>query len=139
LDGYPAGSSTTVFTPSGTQSEQAICQGNKNATFPTLGGPTSCGCQPKEHAVLQQDVTSGTQTTFIGGVQQGSPNPVTQPGVYTNVSGCVEGNWREDDTPTTQINDAVCNRNPPAAFQDTTTAACNSFCTNKNPWIIIRQ
>src|SRR5262249_24383285 len=76
LDG--TGSSSTTFTPCGTQSEQVICQGNNVAIFPTVGGPTACGCSPKQHKVIQQDLTTGTTTTFANGVQTGTTTTTNQ-------------------------------------------------------------
>jgi len=135
LDG--TGSSSTTFTPSGTNSEQVRCQGSNTANFPTLGGPTTCGCTPTQHAVIQQDVTNGTTTTFSNGVQTGSTPTSNQ--VYTNVTGCVEGSWVEQDTPQTVMEDKVCKRSGSAnaVFSDGTTVSCNA-CSN-NRFVLIRQ
>src|SRR5207302_5653540 len=105
LDG--SASSSTVFTPTGGQSEQVLCQGNNIANFPTLGGPTACACAPKEHKVIQQDVATGTQNTYSNGVLTSSTNTTNQ--LYTNIApGCVTGNWTEADTPQTAQEDQVC-------------------------------
>jgi type IV pilus assembly protein PilY1 len=135
LDG--TGSTSTTFTPSGTQSEQVLCQGNNIATFPTLGGPTNCGCTPKQHAVIQQDLTSGTTTTFANGVQTGSTTTTNQQ--YTNVSGCVDGNWQETDTPQTVMEDKVCKRSGSSnvVFSDGTSASCSACSSNR--YVIIRE
>lgn len=135
LDG--TGSTSTTFTPSGTQSEQVLCQGNNIANFPTLGGPTNCGCTAKQHAVIQQDLTSGTTTTFANGVQTGSTATTNQQ--YTNVSGCVDGNWIETDTPQTVTEDKLCKRSGGSnvVFSDGSTASCSACSSNR--FEIIRQ
>src|SRR2546427_13013295 len=107
LDG--SGSSSTVFPPTQTQSEQVLCQGNNIANFPTLGGPTACACAPKEHKVIQQDVQTGTLNTYSNGVLTSSTSTTNQ--FYTNIApGCVTGNWTEQDTPQTATEDQVCRR-----------------------------
>ena len=137
LDG--TGSTSTTFTPSGTTSEQVLCQGNNIANFPTVGGPTNCGCQPKEHKVIQQDYTTGTTTTFANGVQTGSSSTNNQ--VYTNIApGCVAGNWVEQDTPQTVVQDVACKRGSGgsnAVFADGTTVSCNACGGSRG--VLIRQ
>ena len=136
LDGN--GSTSTTFTPSGTQSEQVICQGNNIATFPTVGGPTNCGCSPKQHRVIQQDLTTGTTVNFANGVQTGSSTTTNQK--YTDITACVEGNWTEADTPQTVTEDQACKRggSSQVVFSDGSTASCTS-CSGSKPWVIIRE
>jgi type IV pilus assembly protein PilY1 len=126
LDG--AGSSSTTFTPSGTTSEQVLCQGNNIANFPTLGGPTACGCQPKEHKVIQQDAQTGTLSTYNNGVLVSSTTTTNQ--LYTNIApACVTGTWTEQDTPQTTQEDKVCRRGAGgsvAVFSDGSMASCSS-------------
>lgn len=136
LDGN--GSSSTTFTPTSTQSEQTLCQGNNTANF-SIGGPTACGCQPKEHAVIQQDQQTGTLQTFNNGVLQSSTTTSNQ--VYTNVSGCQVANWTEQDTPQTTVEDQVCKRGTngsKAIFSDGTTGSCGA-CSTSNRYLLIRE
>jgi len=137
LDG--TGSSSTTFTPSGTTSEQVLCQGNNIANFPTLGGPTACGCQPKEHKIIQQDVQTGTLATFSNGVLVSSTTTTNQ--FYTNIApGCVAGSWAEQDTPQTTLEDKICRRGTGgsvAVFSDGTTASCSSCSSNR--FVLIRE
>jgi len=138
LDG--SGSSSTVFTPTQTQSEQVLCQGNNIANFPTLGGPTACACAPKEHKVIQQDVQTGTLNTYSNGVLTSSTSTTNQ--FYTNIApGCVTGNWTEQDTPQTATEDQVCRRGSSgnnAIFSDGSTKSCGS-CSTSNRYLVIRQ
>jgi type IV pilus assembly protein PilY1 len=138
LDG--SGSSSTVFTPTGGQSEQVLCQGNNIANFPTLGGPTACACQPKEHKVIQQDLATGTQQVYTNGVLTSSTTTTNQ--LYTNIApGCVTGNWTEQDTPQTTTEDKVCRRGTAgslAVFSDGSTKSCGS-CSNSNRYLLIRE
>jgi type IV pilus assembly protein PilY1 len=136
LDGN--GSTSTTLTPSGTTSEQALCQGNNQAVFPTLGGPTNCGCQPKEHKIIEQDVTNGTLTTFSNGVQTGSGPSSNQS--YTTIAACQTGNWNEVDTPQTVVQDKACKRGTGgsvAVFADGSTVSCSACGSSKG--VLIRQ
>lgn len=137
LDG--AGSSSTTFTPAGTDSEQVLCQGNNIANFAKLGGPTACGCQPKEHKIIQQDVQTGRLDTFSNGVLVSSTNTTNQ--LYTNIApGCVAGNWTEQDTPQTVTEDQVCRRGTSgslAFFSDGSSASCRSCSFGK--YVLIRE
>ena len=137
LDG--SASTSTVFTPTGGQSEQVLCQGNNVANFPTLGGPTACSCAPKEHKVIQQDKTTGTENDYSNGVLISSTNTTNQ--LYTNIApGCVTGNWTEQDTPQTATEDKVCREGTSgsnAVFSDGSTVSCGSC--NKKSYLLIRQ
>jgi type IV pilus assembly protein PilY1 len=138
LDG--SGSSSTVFTPTGGQSEQVLCQGNNIANFPTLGGPTACGCAPKEHKVIQQDLTTGTSNVYSNGVLVSSTTTTNQ--LYTNIApGCVAGNWTQQDSPQTVTEDKGCRRGSSgsnAIFSDGSTKSCSS-CSTNNRYLVIRQ
>lgn len=137
LDGN--GSSSTVFTPTGTTSEQTVCQGNLTANFPTIGGPTACGCQPKEHAVIQQDQQTGKLDTYSNGVLTSSTTTSNQ--VYTNVTGCLTADWTEQDTPQTVTEDKVCRRGTNgsnAIFSDGTTVSCGS-CSTGARYLLVRE
>jgi type IV pilus assembly protein PilY1 len=135
LDG--TGSSSTVLTPTTTKAEQTLCQGNNTANF-SIGGPTACGCQPKEHKVIEQDQQNGTLDTYNNGVLQSSTPTSNQ--FYTNITGCVAANWTEQDTPQTITEDQVCQRNvngSAVVFSDGSTASCS--CRSSNPYLLIRQ
>jgi type IV pilus assembly protein PilY1 len=136
LDG--TGSSGTTFTPTSTQSEQVVCQGNLQANF-TIGGPTACGCQPTEHAVIQQDVQTGTLDTYSNGVLQSSTTTTNQ--FFTNVTGCVTADWTQADTPKTVTEDQSCRRGTNgsnAVFSDGSTNSCGA-CSTFARYLVIRQ
>src|SRR2546425_1552188 len=65
-----SGSSSTTITPISTNSEQKICQGNNNVVFVqgNPGGTVTCGCQPKEHAIKQEDIQTARTDVFNNGV-----------------------------------------------------------------------
>ena len=137
LDG--SASSSTVYTPTSGQSEQVLCQGNNIANFPTLGGPTACACAPKEHKVIQQDVTNGTQQVYSNGVLT-STTPTTNQHYTSIAPGCVTGNWTEVDTPQASTEDQVCREGSGgsnAVFSDGSTNSCGG-CNKKN-YLLIRQ
>jgi len=137
LDG--SGSSSTTVTPISTNSEQDICQGNNNVVFGigNPGGTVTCGCQPKEHAIKQEDIQTARTDVFNNGVLVSSTT-ATNP-LVTTPGGCQAANWTETDTPQTVQQDKLCQRSGGASvtFNDGATQSC-SAC-NSGRYVIIRQ
>ncbi len=137
LDG--SGSSSTTVTPISSNSEQKICQGNNNVVFGigNPGGTVTCSCQPKEHAIKQEDIQTARTDVFNNGVLVSSTT-ATNP-VVTTPGGCQAANWTQTDTPQTVQQDKLCQDSGSSSvtFADGTTKSC-SPCSN-NKYVIIRQ
>jgi len=137
LDG--SGSSSTTVTPISSNSEQDICQGNNNVVFGigNPGGTVTCGCQPKEHAIRQEDIQTARTDVFNNGVLVSSTT-ATNP-VVTTPGGCQAANWTQADTPQTVQQDKLCvdSGSSSVTFADGITKSC-SPCSN-NRYVIIRQ
>jgi type IV pilus assembly protein PilY1 len=133
LDG--TGSTSTTVTPQGTKSEQVVCQGSNTANFPNIGGSTGCGCGPKQHALIEQDITTVVTQNFQNGVPQGGGTTTTNQ-TFTTVQGCTDGTWQETDTPQTIVEDQVCVRNATVTFSDGSQYTCS--CA-KSRSAIVRQ
>src|SRR5438309_3625323 len=139
LDG--SGSSSTTVTPISSSSEQKICQGNNNVVFVqgNPGGTVTCGCQPKEHAIKQEDLQSYRTEVFNNGVLVSNTTTNDNPLVTTVAPGCQPAKWTQADTPQTVQQDKLCvdSGSSSVTFADGITKSC-SPCSN-NRYVIIRQ
>jgi len=138
LDG--SGSSSTTVTPISSNSEQKICQGNNAVNFGigNPGGPLTCSCQPKEHAIKQEDIQTARTDVFNNGVLV-SQTTATNP-VVTTPGGCQAANWTQTDTPQTVQEDRLCRQGTNSSkvtFADGSQQSC-SAC-NSNRYVLIRQ
>src|SRR3989441_3381409 len=135
-----SGSSSTTVTPISSNSEQKICQGNNNVVFGigNPGGTVTCGCQPNQHAIRQEDIQTARTDVFNNGVLVSSTTG-TNP-VVTTPGGCQAANWTQTDTPQTVQQDKLCQRSgggSSVTFADGATQSCSSC--NSNRYVIIRQ
>src|SRR5262249_9775649 len=96
---------------------------------------TGCGCTAKQHALIQEDITTVVTQNFQNGVPQGSGTTTTNQ-TFTTIQGCTDGNWQETDTPQTVVEDQVCVRNATVTFRDGSQFTCS--CT-KSHSAIVRQ
>jgi len=137
LDG--SGSSSTTVTPISSNSEQKICQGNNNVVFGigNPGGTVTCGCQPNQHAIRQEDIQQLKTEVFNNGVLVSSTT-ATNP-LVTTPGGCQAANWTQTDTPQTVQQDKLCvdSGGSSVTFSDGITKSC-SPCSNGR-YVIIRQ
>src|SRR2546428_325267 len=135
-----SGSSSTTITPISSNSEQKICQGTNNVVFGIgrPGGTVTCGCQPNQHAIRQEDIQTARTDVFNNGVLVSSTT-ATNP-VVTTPGGCQAANWTQTDTPQTVQQDKLCQRSgggSSVTFADGATQSCSSC--NSNRYVIIRQ
>jgi type IV pilus assembly protein PilY1 len=137
LDG--SGSSSTTVTPISSNAEQVICQGNNNVVFGigNPGGVVTCSCQPKEHAIKQEDIQTARTDVFNSGVLVSSTT-ATNP-VVTTPGGCQAANWTQADTPQTVQQDKLCQDSGSSSvtFSDGTTKSCSPCSSGR--YVIIRQ
>src|SRR3989441_731648 len=128
-----SGSSSTTVTPISSNSEQKICQGNNNVVFGigNPGGTVTCGCQPNQHAIRQEDIQTARTDVFNNGVLVSSTTG-TNP-VVTTPGGCQAANWTQTDTPQTVQQDKLCQRSGGGSvtFNDGATQSCSSCASNR--------
>src|SRR3989442_4118613 len=134
-----SGSSSTTVTPISSNSEHKICQGNNNVVF-AIGNPAvtvTCGCQPNQHAIRQEDIQRARTDVFNNGVLVSSTT-ATNP-VVTTPGGCQAANWTQPDTPQTVQQDKLCQDSGSSSvtFADGITKSCSSCASNR--YVIIRQ